>query len=338
MPPPASVEPAGAVRYDFDIDVTDDSSHSRVLRAVGEGCRVLELGAAGGAMTRRLREQGCSVTVVEVDVEAAAHASGAADAVVVADLDAQLLYDVVPGRFDVVIAADVLEHLADPLRTLRAMDQMCDVGGRVIVSVPNVAHASVRLALLAGRWDYTEQGLLDRTHIRFFTRASLLDLFGQAGVGVERVECVVMQPEEAEIDLDPAVLESAAGREALAAPDGLTYQFVVVGKPRRTPGERPDASAPAPVHLRGAQAATIARQREELAQAASETADLAARLADVRAQLESMTVERDGYRDGAQFYRNELERLRATRVWVLADKARHVRERARALRLGRAES
>lgn len=302
---------AGAVRYDFDIDVTDGSSHSRVLRAVGRGQRVLELGPAAGAMTRRLRQQDCTVTVVEMDPEAAAQASGAADAVVVADLDVEQLGDVVPGRYDVVIAADVLEHLKDPLRALRAMDRLCDIGGRVIVSVPNVAHASVRLALLDGRWDYTEQGLLDRTHIRFFTRSTLLALFAAAGVDVERVECVVLRPEETEVDLDADLLASEVGQRTVEAPDGLTYQFVVVGRPRAELAKHPTWKRPPAPTLRDAQAATIGRQQEELTEA-------------TRA-LARMTLERDGYRAGAQFYQNELARVRASRVWLLADKYRRLR-------------
>src|SRR2546429_8213358 len=102
-------------RYDFDIDMASRSTHARVVRMVGKGKRVLELGCATGYMSRVFRDRGCRVVAIELDANAAARASEFCDRVIVADIDrvnfAQELGD---SLFDVVVAADVLEHLKNP--------------------------------------------------------------------------------------------------------------------------------------------------------------------------------------------------------------------------------
>ena len=81
----------------------------------------------------------------------------------------------------------MLEHLSDPLAALVALDGTLAAGGRVIASVPNVAHLWVRLQLLAGRFEYADRGILDRTHLRFFTRRTFIALLAQAGLAVEEL-------------------------------------------------------------------------------------------------------------------------------------------------------
>jgi SAM-dependent methyltransferase len=91
-------------------------------------------------------------------------------------------------RFDVIVFADVLEHLLDPVGTLHGYLRFLAPGGRVLVSVPNVAVWNVRAGLLLGRFQYTATGTLDRTHLRFFTRANLRRALGDAGLRVEQID------------------------------------------------------------------------------------------------------------------------------------------------------
>lgn len=127
------------------------SSHSVILRHLpaAAGKRALDVGAADGYLAELLTRRGFEVTCLERELP---------------PLD---------DPFDVIICADVLEHLSDPARVLASLLRYLGRDGLVIVSVPNIAHLWVRLQLLIGRFDYTDRGILDRTHLRFFTRKSL---------------------------------------------------------------------------------------------------------------------------------------------------------------------
>lgn len=225
--------PAGAVRYRVEIDPTASSSHAHILSMVPAGARVLELGPATGATTKLLRDRACRVTTVEVDPEAAAHASAWSDRTVVADLDRYDLEQTIgEDAFDVVIAADVLEHLKEPVETLRQAARLLGPDGFCLVSLPNVAHGAVRLALLEGRWDYTDKFLLDRTHLRFFTRAGVHELFAAAGYAVEEIRTVERGLTDAHVDFDHSLLEGPIGAYVSASPDSRTWQFVARAKPK----------------------------------------------------------------------------------------------------------
>ncbi|MEZ5380460.1 MAG: class I SAM-dependent methyltransferase [Microthrixaceae bacterium] len=217
-------------RYHVDDRPTEpNNSHTMLLDLVGSNRRVLELGCSDGYMTRWMVDAGCEVTGVEVDPEAAEQARQWATDVVVGDLDALDLEETLGDRrFEVVMCGDVLEHLRNPTRALVAARRLLEPGGVVVASVPNVAHGDVRLELLAGRFDYRDLGLLDETHVKLFTRASLQRLLADAGlVGVEwRTTHRPLGTTELE---PPIGAVPPAVREALEAdPDAETYQFVVM--------------------------------------------------------------------------------------------------------------
>lgn len=170
-------------RYSYAIDPLGDSTANKVLRLVGEGKRVLELGCGPGTMTRYLYEQAaCQVTAVEFDPELARHAEPYCQRLLVVNLET-LDFASAFGetRFDVIIAADVLEHLRDPWACLRQVRDLIAPEGYLVVSIPNVAHAGVIAQLLGGRFPYSERGLLDSTHLRFFSRHDVEDLLLATG-------------------------------------------------------------------------------------------------------------------------------------------------------------
>src|SRR5205814_3929808 len=104
---------------------------------------------------------------------------------IIADLDAGI--PPLEGAFDAIVCADVLEHLRDPRAALAALGRALADDGQVLVSIPNVAHLWMRLSLLAGRFEYAERGILDRTHLRFFTRRTLVTLLTDAGLRATRM-------------------------------------------------------------------------------------------------------------------------------------------------------
>lgn len=260
---------ASAPRYDFEeIDLDSGSVHADIVRLVGEGARVLELGPATGYMSRVFRERGCTVTGIELDPEMGERAREFCDRVIVGDLD-QLDLDAELGeeRFDAIVAADVLEHLKDPLATLSRLRSFLAPEGAFVISVPNIAHGSVRLALMSGHFDYRKIGLLDSTHLRFFTRDSFERLLDEAELGVAELHRHDLNLDASEVSFDADAVPAEVRRKLEADPDAMTYQFVVKAVPMNREG------------LREIQARL--RELAELRVAADRTAELEATLAAV---------------------------------------------------------
>ena len=162
------------------------SSHSVILRWLGEGRgrKLLDVGAADGLLSRRLTELGWRVTAIEGDPALAQAGARYCERMITLNLDREI--PVGEGPFDVIVYGDVLEHLVDPLRILVELDRSLAPGGFVVLSVPNIAHLWIRLLLLFGRFDYLDRGILDHSHLRFFTERSLRAMLADSGLLIER--------------------------------------------------------------------------------------------------------------------------------------------------------
>ena len=266
-----------SLKYDTDIDVNADSAHAKVLALVGGNKRVLELGCSTGYMSRIFRDRGCQVVAVEIDPEAAGRAAAFCERVVVGDLDRlDLSAELGEDRFDVVVAADVLEHLRDPLALLRQVKRHLKPDGFLVASIPNIAHGSVRLGLLAGLFPNDNRvGLLDRTHLRFFTRQTMEELLDAAGFAIGRLvrQEKVIIPDE--VPYDPAQVPPELLASLSHDPEAMTYQFVVVAYPLpRDELERVRALLKAAAVAREA-AERRARDAEQQAAESSAAADAA---------------------------------------------------------------
>ncbi len=225
------------------------SSHSVILALLGrgDGRRVLDAGAADGFLAEVLTSRGWAVTALERDPVQAERARGKCQEVIVADLAEAA--SKLSGPFDVIVYGDVLEHLADPLSALVSVNRHLAREGRVIVSVPNVGHLWVRLSLLAGRFEYADRGILDRTHLRFFTRRTVGELLAEAGLVVEEFRVTpVPLPLVVPRRFHGRWLRAAHALSAWASrgwPGGLAYQFVVACRAcSRDPSEKPGADPP----------------------------------------------------------------------------------------------
>ena len=234
----------GPLKY-TSFDERPGSTHNLVVGLVPPGAHVLEIGCATGYMSEVLRERlGCTVVGLEIDPAAAAEAAGRADRVLVGDVETFEWEELLPDeRFDAVVFADVLEHLRDPTAVLERVRTLLTEHGVVVASVPNVAHVSVRLALLAGEFRYRETGLLDETHMRFFTRASLQDLFERCGFVIVRRLRTRRSLEESEVEVPRGAVDEAAQALAAADDEATTYQFVVSASPPTTPRSSPSCDA-----------------------------------------------------------------------------------------------
>ncbi|HEX6277844.1 MAG TPA: bifunctional glycosyltransferase/class I SAM-dependent methyltransferase [Polyangiaceae bacterium] len=156
------------------------SSHSQILGLVGPSPRrVLDIGCGQGELGHALVQRGHTVTGIDYRPP-----HFPLDEFIESDLSNGLPPISVDRKFDVILLADVLEHLADPLSLLRqAVARLAD-GGSILVSLPNAVHWSMRLQVAWGKFDYTNKGILDRSHLRFFTKASAERLFADAGLAV----------------------------------------------------------------------------------------------------------------------------------------------------------
>jgi 2-polyprenyl-3-methyl-5-hydroxy-6-metoxy-1,4-benzoquinol methylase len=182
--------------YDFPLAdlATDIGSRGRVFRSIPRGSRVLDVGCDTGRFGEILRrEKSCEVHGIERDPGAAAEAAQRLNDVHVGAIDsAEAL-----GRFkdfDVILFLDVLEHLYDPWSALKGTIGALRSGGIVIGVVPNIAHVSVVRRLLLGRFDYEEHGMMDRTHLRWFTRKSFARALSDTGFTDVTIDAVPVVP------------------------------------------------------------------------------------------------------------------------------------------------
>ena len=172
----------------YEVPYKPDRFHrtALLLEWVGKDKDVLELGCSTGFISRLLREQGCRVTGVENDPEAARKAAAWCERVITADLDRSDWWGELPARasFDVVLLGDVLEHLVHPEEVMRRIRPLLKPGGYVAISLPNVVHWQTRLKIMRGRFDYEPTGTLDATHLRFFTPRTARAFLHDAGYRV----------------------------------------------------------------------------------------------------------------------------------------------------------
>lgn len=158
-----------------------------VTDLVPENARVLDVGCGAGSLTKIILERRTKTVMgVEPDARRAEQARQRGLNVVTRLVEPSFFVE--HGKFDVVIFADVLEHLPNPQDLLVTVEQGLKPGGSVIVSVPNVAHWSVRMELLRGRFNYESCGIMDATHLRWFTKTSLLQCLAASGFSVVKYQ------------------------------------------------------------------------------------------------------------------------------------------------------
>jgi SAM-dependent methyltransferase len=161
------------------------SSHYWILNLLErekKPAKILDVGTASGYLGKILKGRGHYVAGIEFDAAAAERARDYYDSFQVADIETfEFPYR---KEFDCIVFADVLEHVRDPAAVLRTCIPALKESGKIIISVPNVANFVVRLGLLFGKFDYMDRGILDRTHLRFFTLRSLKKMMSQVSCGV----------------------------------------------------------------------------------------------------------------------------------------------------------
>ena len=176
----------GGLRYDWNptFGPQDVGEVPAIIRDwVPEGARVLDVGCGTGSHTLKfVGGKNCRLLGVEPDSERAAVARSRGLDVLTGRMDEDLL--ATRGPFDLIIFSDVLEHVPAPASLLEIAKAGLAPGGVIVASVPNVAHWAVRLMLLSGRFDYRPSGIMDATHLRWFTQKTIRGLFEHSGMRV----------------------------------------------------------------------------------------------------------------------------------------------------------
>ena len=219
--------------------LSTEGSHGKVLAWVPPAKTILEFGPGPATMTRHLKRMGETLVVVEADPGFAAQCRNYADTVIEGDIEDPATWDKLLSlghRYDRVIFSDVLEHLKDPWAVLKRVREILSPNGTVLASIPNVAHWSIRAGLFIGRFNYVEEGLLDRTHIRFFTLKTVRELFARSGYKVTRMDATVRNDFFFPFQIVGALLV-AKPIEILIKwlfPNLVDYQFIIEASPNRS--------------------------------------------------------------------------------------------------------
>ncbi len=226
--------------YEYDVDLNGETASAKVIRMVGQNKRVLEIGAGPGSITKHLKHNGCcNITALEIDTAAIEKLNPYCDRVYQMDLNDVAWPDALVNEdaYDVIVAADVLEHLFDPWATIKAMTSLLNHNGYIILSLPHVGHNAVIACLLNEDFDYHDWGLLDRTHIRFFGLKNIQTLFENANLKIVEAQHVITPPEDSELSFHWNNLQLETQRVLSTNPFGSIYQIVIKAVPYKMPGK-----------------------------------------------------------------------------------------------------
>ena len=217
------------MKYNDKLVISENESHSMLLGQIRKNSKILEFGCANGMMTQYMKEElGCQVYIVEYEKAAYDDAIQYAVDGTCSDIMELEWYDKFQIQFDYVLFADVLEHLIDPERILqKAKDKLKDEG-KVLISIPNIAHNDIILKLLNNNFDYTSIGLLDDTHIHFFASNNIEKFAHLAGYKIIDLKYVTRPTFQTEqfygkkVPLDSYITNMLSEREY-----GDVYQFII---------------------------------------------------------------------------------------------------------------
>lgn len=161
-------------------------THKEIIKLAGSGKIVLELGCSSGYISRELKKRKNVVWGIEKDEVAASKAKSFTDRIIVGDIEDKRIWKIVDKNiFGVIILADIVEHLRNPQEVIKRCKKVLSPKGQMIFSIPNVAHWTIRKQLFFGKFEYTGGGILDRTHLHFYTIKSFSELLKRNNLVIE---------------------------------------------------------------------------------------------------------------------------------------------------------
>lgn len=219
-------------KYNFLLDMNTRNTLSVILNYIQKDSRILEFGCANGRMTKYMKEElNCEVDIVEIDYEAGMEAAKYANKKCLGTTEGNIenyhWYDVFcNSKYDYIIFADVLEHLYHPARVLRKCSDLLKDEGKILTSIPNIAHNSIIIGLINDKFTYTDVGLLDNTHIRFFTEESFISMVDSIGLVIVSEETINAKVGNTEVTTDYSMISKKLQRELKNREKGNVYQYI----------------------------------------------------------------------------------------------------------------
>jgi 2-polyprenyl-3-methyl-5-hydroxy-6-metoxy-1,4-benzoquinol methylase len=207
---------------------------------VGKNKRVLEVGSGPGSITKLLSSvSNCRVTALDVDAESIRKLETYCERTYHVDLNTSNWQNLLQKeeKFDVLVAADVLEHLYDPLAVLKTMKDFLGNDGYIVISLPHVGHSVISACLLDEDFEYGDSGLLDKTHIRFFGIKNMQKLVEDCDMKILQAEFVIRNPNHTEFSKRWAKTSPEIRAALSKNPFGLVYQVIMKIAPCDTKGD-----------------------------------------------------------------------------------------------------
>lgn len=168
-----------------------DFAHPIIQKTVKPNTFVLDIGCGSGALGQQLKLKGCTVHGIDHCKQALKIAKERLDKAFYLDLEQD---DLPQNKYDVIIIADVLEHIKNPKTLLRRAQDCLAEDAELIISIPNVANWNVRLNLLLGRFNYRDEGIMDKTHIKFYTLRTAKELIRDTGLTINKLQVMPGSP------------------------------------------------------------------------------------------------------------------------------------------------
>lgn len=173
---------------DYKFSDSPCGAHSRVIELVGKNKKVLDVGCSCGYLGEKFKENGCYVVGIESDEASARKASPLLDGLINVDVESLEKLAYPENFFDVIVLADILEHLKRPDVLLAGLKKYLNNDGYLVVSLPNIARIDIRIKLLFGNFNYDNGGIMDKTHLRFFTKKTAIALLEESGYSVIKTD------------------------------------------------------------------------------------------------------------------------------------------------------
>ncbi len=210
-------------KYDF-FNPNPYGVHQKIIHFVGKNKKILDVGCSEGILSKRMEQNNCEVVGIEFDGEVAKSAKIYCREVIVGDVESIQLKDVYENYFDIIVFADILEHLKDPLNVLKRFKNYLNDDGYIIISLPNIANWRIRFKLLFGNFEYEEYGILDKEHLKFFNEKNAIRLVEDAGLEIFRFDINV-----GNLNRFPKIFHSIG----MISPNLFAYQFLLILKKKK---------------------------------------------------------------------------------------------------------